>query len=336
MHSIIRTKKHNSVGGLKSRQTHTYRTRDTPNADPKKAGLNRLLFGHTEYAQIAQKILDEYAQKHKIRENAVVAIEYLLSASPEFFEHGATYENSEKLRDWCTAQIDFLKEKHGERNILCMYLHMDEKTPHIEAYVVPIDHRGKLNCRGFLGGSKKMTELQTDYANAMGKFGLTRGVQGSPATHTTVKQFYALIEGRNRISNASVEKAVTLEKPKVTEMLSIDKFMEDQQKKVRKNVIDLFKGIVHESKLIPLAKKIIKNYEKEQKDMEREKFQHEKELKSLKKQLDAQARAIEIAEELREENTRLKDMLEKAVKMIQQLEQKINPPKPPKKNELTR
>ena len=54
IHSIIRTKKHNSVGGLKSRQTHTYRTRDTPNADPKKAGLNRLLFGHTEYAQIAR------------------------------------------------------------------------------------------------------------------------------------------------------------------------------------------------------------------------------------------------------------------------------------------
>lgn len=333
MHSIIRTKKHNSVGGLKSRQTHTYRTRDTPNADPKKAGLNRLLFGHTEYAQTAQKILDEYAKKHKIRENAVVAIEYLLSASPEFFEHGATYENSEKLREWCTAQIDFLKEKHGERNILCMYLHMDEKTPHIEAYVVPFDHRGKLNCRSFLGGSKKMTELQTDYAKAMGKFGLTRGVQGSPATHTTVKQFYALIEGRNRISNASVEKAVTLEKPKVTDMLSIDKYVEEQQKKITRNVIDLFKGIVHESKLLPIAKKIVRDHERNEKEMERREFQHEKELKSLKKQLDTQARVVEIAEELKEENTELKTMLAKALRQIQQLQQKLNLTK---KNDLTR
>lgn len=336
MHSIIRAKKHKSVGSLKSRQQHTYRTRETPNADPRKAGQNRLLFGHMEYAQTAQKILDEYAQDHKIRKNAVVAIEYLLTASPEFFEHGATYQNSEKLRDWCSAQIDFLKEKHGERNILCMYLHMDEKTPHVEAYVMPFDQKGKLNSSEFLDGPKKLSELQTNYAKSMAKFGLTRGVQGSPATHTTVKQFYTLIKGRNRISNASVENAVTLEKPKVTDILSLDKFVEDQQEKVRKNVIDLFKGIVHESKLIPLAKKIIKNYEKEQKDMEREKFQYEKELKSLKKQLDAQARAIEIAEELREENTRLKDMLEKAVKIIQQLEQKINPPKPSKKNELTR
>ncbi|MFX7117508.1 plasmid recombination protein, partial [Acinetobacter baumannii] len=84
-----------------------------------------------------------------------------------------------------------------------MYLHMDEKTPHIEAYVMPFDKRNRLNCRSFLGGAKKLTELQTEYANAMAPMGLTRGMKGSPATHTTVKQFYALIEGRNRISNAS-------------------------------------------------------------------------------------------------------------------------------------
>jgi hypothetical protein len=138
-----------------------------------------------------------------------------------------------------------------------MYLHLDEKTPHIEAYVMPFDQRGKLNCRSFLGGSKKLTELQTEYAKKMEVFGLTRGVKGSPAKHTTVKQFYSLIEGRSRISNAAVEQAITLDKPRVTDMLSIDNFIEEQQKKILRNVIDLFKGIVHESKLLPLAKKII-------------------------------------------------------------------------------
>lgn len=333
MHSIIRTKKHNSVGGLKSRQQHTYRTRETPNADPRKTGLNRLLFGHTEYAQTAQKMLDDYAQKHKIRENAVVAIEYLLTASPEFFEHGATYQNSEKLRGWCDAQIEFLKAKHGENNILCMYLHMDEKTPHIEAYVMPFDQRGKLNCRSFLGGSKKLTELQTEYAKAMEKFGLTRGVRGSPATHTTVKQFYSLIEGRSRISNASVEEAVTLEKPKVTDLLSIDNYLQDQQKKIMKNVINLFKGIVHESKLLPIAKKIVRDHERERKEMERQKIQNEKEFKLLKKQVEGQARLIALVESLQHENAELKTTLANALRQVQQLQQKLGLTK---KTELTR
>lgn len=333
MHSIIRAKKHKSIGSLKSRESHTYRTRETPNADPTKADRNRLLFGHTAYAQTAQKMLDEYSKDNHIRKDAVIAIEYLLSASPEFFDVGARYENNDKLKSWCDAQVDFLKAKHGEQNILCMYLHLDEKTPHIEAFVIPIDAKKKLNCKSFLGGPKKLTELQTDYANAMQKLGLTRGIQGSPATHTTVKQFYTLIEGRNQISNASVEKAVTLEKPKVTDIISIDKYVEEQQKKIIKNVIALFKGIVHEHKLMPIAKKIIRDHERTEKEMEKREFQHEKELKSLKKQLDTQARVVEIAEELKEENTELKTMLAKALKQIQQLQQKLNLTK---KNELTR
>jgi hypothetical protein len=323
MHSIIRAKKHNSVGSLKSRQNHTYRTRETPNADPRKAGLNRLLFGHTEYAQSAQNRLDEYAEKHNVRSNAVIAIEYLLSASPEFFEHGSNYENSEKLREWCDAQIDFLKKKHGDRNILCAYLHLDEKTPHIEAYVMPFDHRGKLNCRSFLGGSKKLTELQTEYANAMQKFGLSRGVAGSPAKHTTVKQFYAMIQDRPRVSNSAVDVAVTLEKPKVTDWIDLDKYVAEQQKKIQSNVRRLFKGMVEEHKLLPMAKKIVREHEREKKVLEKKELQTEKELRALKKQVEGQAKLIAMVETLQTENGELKNLLNRAMKQIQQLQQKL-------------
>ena len=331
MHSIIRTKKHNSTGSLKSRQQHTFRTRETPNADTRKADQNRLLFGHMEYAQTAQNRLDEYAKEHTVRKNAVVAIEYLLTASPEFFDHGATYKNNQKLREWCNEQIEFLKKKHGEHNILCAYLHMDEKTPHIEAYVMPFDHRGKLNCRSFLGGPKKLTELQTEYAKAMAKFGLSRGASGSPATHTTVKQFYAAITNRPRISNAAVDLAVTLEKPKVTDFLSPEKYIDEQQRIIRSHVIKLFKGIVEENKLLPIARKVVKEHEREKQMIEKKGLETEKELKLLKIQMTAQVRAIEIAEELKTENNELKKALNRAIVQIQKLHQKLGLTK---KNEL--
>jgi hypothetical protein len=69
------------------------------------------------------------------------------------------------------------------------------------------------------------------------------------------------------------------------------------------------------------------------KEMEKKEFQHEKELKSLKKQLNAQARIMEIAEELREENSELKSLLAKALKEIQQLHHKLYPNRT---NELNR
>ena len=67
-------------------------------------------------------------------------------------------------------------------------IQLDETTPHLVAYVVPIDKKGKLNCRHFLGGREKMTAMQTDFANVVGaKYGLQRGQEGSKAKHEEVK-----------------------------------------------------------------------------------------------------------------------------------------------------
>jgi len=39
-----------------------------------------------------------------------------------------------------------------------------------------------------LGGSKKLSEMQTDFANKVGKkYGLERGEEKSQATHKTIK-----------------------------------------------------------------------------------------------------------------------------------------------------
>jgi rRNA-processing protein FCF1 len=63
------------------------------------------------------------------------------------------------------------------------------------AYIVPIDSKGKLNCRAFLGGVKALSEMQSDFADRVGKkHRLERGIEGSKARHTKVRAFYGAIE----------------------------------------------------------------------------------------------------------------------------------------------
>ncbi len=72
-------------------------------------------------------------------------------------------------------------------------MHLDETTPHIHAYTVPIVN-GKLNQKHFTGTRAKMRQMQSNYAQAMQPFGLQRGIAGSKATHQSVQRFYGQIQ----------------------------------------------------------------------------------------------------------------------------------------------
>lgn len=123
----------------------------------------------------------------KIRKNAVRAVEVVLTFSP-----GAVKE--EDLREWGRASLNWLGNLFGSQNVVGAMLHRDEDTPHIHAMVIPVDSRGKLNARAFLGGtSQRMRDLQTEYAEAVKCFGLERGVDKkiTKARHKTTAAWRA-------------------------------------------------------------------------------------------------------------------------------------------------
>ena len=329
--SIIRTEKHKSIGSLKSRMTHTYRTRPTENADPTKLHLNKLLAGTENYATALEAHLKAYEEAgNKVRDNGVLAIEYLLSASPEFFTDCPIYERQQRLDDWSASQVAFMEEKHGKENILAMVLHLDEKTPHIECFVVPIDQRGKLNCRFYLGGAKKMSLLQTEYAEWNSGFGLKRGKEGSTATHTTVKQFYNLINTSAKITTADVIDSVKLTQPSLLERVDISKWIAQQEKRIRRNLTKLFAPIIYENKLLPLAKKIIEDTERMTAAQEKKEYQHEKEIEAFKEQVMKQAMIIDLVEHYKTENTELKAHNATLTAELKKLKVQV-PPTPSKK-----
>jgi len=189
-YAILRVQKLKDKGSIRRSLKHSFRAQDTPNADPERTPDNSHHFSHSvDHAM--DNITQRLDTQKKIRKNAVLAIEYLITGSPETLQ-GKTREDQDR---YFQESIQWLKEKHGADNVVYAGVHRDEQTPHLYAYVVPIDERDKLNCRAFLGGAKMLNEMQTDFAEKVGiKHGLERGIEGSKAKHQSIKKHYAAIQ----------------------------------------------------------------------------------------------------------------------------------------------
>jgi len=180
-YAILRTAKLKTMGNIGSSLAHSYRTTETPNADPNLTPKNHHTVATPE--AVKQAIKDRLPEKR--RADAVLCIEYLITASPEWEGWGKSQE-----AEFFKRSAQWLMDKHGEENIAGMSIHRDISTPQLVAYVVPIDQKGKLNCKGFLGGRVKLNQMQTDFANTVADLGLTRGKEGSKAKHTSIKEYY--------------------------------------------------------------------------------------------------------------------------------------------------
>ncbi len=149
-----------------------------------------------------------------IRKNAVLSIEIMLAASPEWWTTGTEAEQDRRRDAWRDLSTAWLHDTFGEQNVVAAVLHRDELSPHIQALVVPIDERGRLNARHFIGGDRhRLTELQDSYAEKLAVLGLERGVRGSVATHEEVKQWYAQVKETTREVTRQIEAAIEIEPP---------------------------------------------------------------------------------------------------------------------------
>ncbi len=185
------------AGSVGRSAKHTGRRYDTPNADPTKPHLR--IIGEPDSPNIPdlETLVRQHIGDQTIRKNAVLAVEFLLTASPEYFRPDnpsrAGYYEPKRLEDFQQSACEWLVNRYGDR-IVRAELHLDESTPHIHAYMVPLDEQGKLNCRALLGGSRyRLSELQDDFAQAMATLGLERGIKGSKAKHTEISKYYAAI-----------------------------------------------------------------------------------------------------------------------------------------------
>jgi DNA-binding TFAR19-related protein (PDSD5 family) len=172
-----------TVSKVSKSASHNFRDKKTLNADPLQTHKNEFE-GSISSDELLTKLDERLATVKTVRKNAVRCVEFLITASPEFFKirKGDRYLNEAK---------QWLNDKFGADNVLNFTVHRDETSPHLIAYVVPIDKKGNLNARAFFGGSAKMTALQDEFnAKVAKKYELKRGLRGSKAKHEQISDYY--------------------------------------------------------------------------------------------------------------------------------------------------
>lgn len=216
--AILRTQKLKSAVAVRRSMTHAFREQETPNADPAKTPDNT----HIGARSVAEGLAAfNAALPGKHRKDAVLCIEYLVTASPEAMN---AKDRAGQDRYFADA-LDWLKGRHGDDNVVYAGIHRDESTPHMYAYVVPRDpDTGNLNCRKWLGGSKALSQMQSDFAQRVGQqHGLRRGIEHSRAQHTTIREFYgALAKPEHKQGQLSAEQV----QPRVLEKGVFSKVVE--------------------------------------------------------------------------------------------------------------
>ena len=232
---------------------HIERTINPKNADASRSYLNKEMIAYPDgiknRTSAIQHRLDNAKLKRKIGTNQVRAIRIMLSGTHETMK---TIEKNRQLDHWCDDNLKWLKETFGEKNLVSAVLHMDEKTPHIHATVIPIvsgerrkakkentDSYKKKNqnsnrlCADDVMARNKLKHYQNTYATVMAKYGLRRGIEGSEAKHISTAEYYRNLH----LQNQQLEQEKNI---KQSELKSIEKNI--SSKRIFENFTNVITG----------------------------------------------------------------------------------------------
>ena len=221
--------------GTDSRMSaHIERTVHPKNADRTRTHLNRELVQFPEGVRnrtqaIAHRI-ETAGIRRKVSANQVKAIRILLTGSNKDMKQ---MEAEGRIEGWCNDSLKWIRETYGEQNLVSAVLHMDEKTPHIPATVIPIvtgerrkagqeEQNGKKKyrkknpqdvrlCADDVMARHRLKHYQDTYAQAMNKYGLQRGVDGSLAKHISTMQYYKQLVEQQDSLQENIENLLGLE-----------------------------------------------------------------------------------------------------------------------------
>lgn len=318
------------------RQTKSGKPFIPQNADPSRTHLNRELLsfpdGIKDRNDAIKNRLANAGLKRKIGKNQTTHLCAILSGS---HDQMMKIQQEERLSEWINANVRWLKDTFGEDNLVSCVLHMDEKTPHLHATIIPIvtterkrrEREGQKKYRTSKGGPRlsaddvmhrsMLTKYQDSYGEAMKGFGLERGIVGSIAKHVSNSTYYkqkmeSIQENIDILIRETEEKQEKLTKLK----------KEEEAAKEGKNFIlslfnkgDLAKArtaIAEQTAQIELLQKRIRVLEQEKKQLvengEKTRFNLEQTLKKTIRESDA----------YKKENENLKEK-------NRELDRKVNP-----------
>lgn len=241
--------------GTDSRMSaHIERTVHPKNADRTRTHLNRELVQFPEGVRnrtqaIAHRI-ETAGIRRKVSANQVKAIRILLTGSNKDMKQ---MEAEGRIEDWCNDSLKWIRETYGEQNLVSAVLHMDEKTPHIHATVIPTvtgerrkagqeEQNGKKKyrkknpqdvrlCADDVMARHRLKHYQDTYAQAMNKYGLQRGVDGSLAKHISTMQYYKQLVEQQDSLQENIENLLGLEEEAMKKLKQVKEEINVQKMK---------------------------------------------------------------------------------------------------------
>ncbi len=220
-YNILRTEKVKTRADITNASEHNFRLRMQSNIDASKTHLNKVLLNtlgaDVKQANSLQIKLTEFYQSLGIKEKKdnVLMMEFVVSASPEFFEG----KNQAEVEKWANHQIDFFKKEFGDQ-VKIAVLHLDETTPHLHI-MIGTEIKSVKNYKNRYGACQKetwslnadrynpqfLTDLHTKHYewNKKPYPKLKRGVKGSMREHKSLKQFYEVVD---KALSTNYEKAI--------------------------------------------------------------------------------------------------------------------------------
>ncbi len=249
---------------------HIERTVMPGNADPERTHLNKEFIEFPEEVknrtQAIQYRIEHAGIKRKVSHNQVRALQIMLSGSPEDMKH---IKDKGRLDEWCKDNIDWLQDTFGKENVVSAVLHLDEKTPHIHATVVPIvkgerrkakaeENNGKKKyrkkakdivrlCADDVMARDKLEHYQDTYAEKMQKYGLERGIRGSEARHISTDQYYRELTRENIHLQQGIQESIKAKE-------SLEKEIQEQKgqlktEKLKNDVVNTIGSLFSNTKL---------------------------------------------------------------------------------------
>ena len=303
---------------------------DNANAD--RTHLNRELVrfpeGVSNRTEAIQHRIDTAGLRRKVGKNQTKAIRVILTGTHEQMMKIA---NDGRLNSWIDANLKWLRDTFGNENLVSCVLHMDEKTPHLHATVVPIV-TGERVRRKREGEKKyetksgprlsaddvmrrtKLHEYQNSYAKTMKSFGLQRGIVGSTAKHQVNSDYYRqqVIQYEEDIAKLQAD----VEKAQEGRNTILAWFGKGDLAKAKKELAD------KDGQIAELNKQLKVLLAEKERLQERHKSEIEKLRNGYQAEIDAAIRRAETAEQQSEEKDAVIDRQRKQINL---LDRKANP-----------
>ena len=302
------------------------------NADAGRTHLNRELVkfpdGVSSRTEAIQHRINTAGLRRKVGKNQTKAIRIILTGTHEQMMKIA---NGGRLDCWIDANLKWLRDTFGNENLVSCVLHMDEKTPHLHATIVPIVTGERV--RRKREGEKKyetksgprlsaddvmrrtrLHEYQNSYAAAMKPFGLQRGIVGSTAKHQANSDYYRQQVIRYEEDIAKLQADV--EKAQEGRNTILSWFGKGDLAKAKKELSD------KDEKIAELNKQIKALQAEKARLQEQHKSGIEKLRNGYQKEIDAAIRRAEAAERQSEEKDAV---IGRQRKQIDLLDRKANP-----------